>query len=1051
VRLGHARPPARPTETEGMTMLWKRLLAATLAAMLSAPALPALAQRRQRGNTARPPASSGGGRVLPPLKVEQFTLANGLRVILHEDHSTPIVGVNVWYHVGSKNEVPGRTGFAHLFEHMMFQGSKNYDNDFFKPLQEAGAVLNGSTNPDRTNYWEVLPSNFLELAIFMEADRMGGLLEAMTEEKLANQRDVVKNEKRQNYDNRPYGLVGAQINSILYPPEHPYHWLTIGSLEDLTAASMEDVKDFFRRYYVPNNASLVIAGDFNPAEARRLVEKHFGPIPKGAAVGPVNVPQPKLDKEVRIEMDDRVQLPRVHFVWHTSPAYSKDEAALDTLAEILGGGKSSRLYKSLVYEKQIAQQVSAFNATREIAGQFQITVTGKPNTTPAQLEEAVNAELARLKTEPPTAAELERSYNAREASFIYGLQTVGGFGGKDDQLNAYATYIKNPNYFEQDLARYRAVKLPDLKRVSDTYLTDKRLVLTVVPRASGPSSAAGPAPSAPREGIAAPPAQTAGQQPAGSANAAAQTTSTGTPQSATQGSAASTPAGAQTVPRTQAAASQPAGAAPPTSAAPGAAPRTNKKQEIAVDTSKLPKPGPVPKFTLPPAERRTLSNGMDVLVVRHHELPIVAFDLVVKMGAAGDPAGQGGLASLTADLMDEGTATRSALEISDQLTSIGTFLGVNAGWDSTTANMLTLKRHLDRALDIYADVLLNPSFAEKEMQRLRDARLASFRQRRDDPAQVASIVYTSLLYGDKHPYGHPLTGDESSVRGLTAADARKFYETFYRPNNATLIVVGDTTADEIVPKLEKAFGKWEKGHIPAVDVTAAPVRRERPQLYIVDRPGSAQSVIQVGHVGVPRSNPDFFPLLVLNTLLGGQFTSRINLNLREDKGYTYGARSSFDWRRGAGPFTASAPVFTKVTKESLIELMKELKGVRGEIPVTPTELEYAKQAIIRGFPRTFETPGQIADRLETVVTYALPETYFNTYIERVQAVTLEDVNRVANQHLRPGQMAVVIVGDRRQIEQALRTVEDLGENITFLDTDGRPAATGSGGAGGGTK
>ncbi|MDQ3804862.1 MAG: insulinase family protein, partial [Acidobacteriota bacterium] len=492
-----------------------------------------------------------------------------------------------------------------------------------------------------------------------------------------------------------------------------------------------------------------------------------------------------------------------------------------------------------------------------------------------------------------------------------------------------------------------------------------------------------------------------------------------------------------------------------TSAAPAAGPRPpaparpNKKQEIAVDTSKLPKPGPVPKFTLPPAERRTLSNGLGVLVVRHDELPIVAMDLVIKIGAAGDPAGRGGLASLTADLLDEGTRTRSALDISDQLTAIGSSLSVNAGWDSTTANLQTLKRHLDRALDIYADVLLNPAFADKEMARLRDARLASFRQRRDSPEQIADIVYASLLYGQNHPYGHPLTGDGASVKGLTAADARKFYETFYRPNNATLIVVGDTTADEIVPKLERAFGRWEKGHVPAVEVTAAPVRRDRPALYIVDRPGSAQSVIQVGHVGVPRSNPDFFPLLVLNTLLGGQFTSRINLNLREDKGYTYGARSSFDFRRGAGPFAATAPVFTGVTKESLVELMKELRGVRGEMPVTPAELEYAKQALIRGFPRSFETPTQIADRLETVVTYDLPETYFNTYIERVQAVTLEDLNRVAGQHLRPDRVAVVVVGDRRQIEPGLRSLEDFGDSITFLDAEGRPAA--EAGTGGGMR
>ncbi|HJQ34954.1 MAG TPA: pitrilysin family protein, partial [Pyrinomonadaceae bacterium] len=506
-------------------------------------------------------------------------------------------------------------------------------------------------------------------------------------------------------------------------------------------------------------------------------------------------------------------------------------------------------------------------------------------------------------------------------------------------------------------------------------------------------------------------------------------------------------------------ASQPAGAAPPTTTAPGGgagrggqmAGASKKKSETPPDTSKLPKPGPNPTLTLPSAERRTLSNGLEVLVVRHSELPIVNFNLVVKMGAAGDPAGQAGLASLTADMLDEGTKTRSSLEISDQLADIGSFMGVSAGWDSSTANMLTLKRHLDRALDIYSDVLLNPAFPDKELARLRDQRMTGFRQRRDDPNQIANIVYSGLLYGKEHPYGRALTGDEASLGAITGADVRKFYETFYRPNNATLIVVGDTTADEIAPKLEKAFGKWEKAHVPAVDVSAAPVQRDKPALYIVDRPGSAQSVIYAGHVGVPRSNPDYFPLLVMNNLLGGGFVSRINLNLREDKGYTYGARSVFDFRRGSGPFTAIAPVQTAVTKESVIELMKELRGVRGEIPVTPQELEYAKQAIIRGFPRTFETPSQIADRLETVVTYGLPDTYFNSYIERVQAVTLEDVNRVANQYLRPDRMAVVIVGDRAKIEQGLRSLDDLGEHITFLDIEGRPAASGGSGSGGGSR
>jgi zinc protease len=1045
-----------------MRHVWRRLSALLVALLVAAPVMPALAQRRSGGRAAAPAAAQRGGRVLPAINYTEFTLSNGLRVIMHVDHSTPIVATNVWYHVGSKNEVPGRTGFAHLFEHMMFQGSKNYNNDYFKPMQEAGALLNGTTNADRTNYWEVLPSNFLELALFMEADRMGGLLEAMTQEKLANQIAVVQNEKRQRYDNAPYGLVGERIAKELYPPDHPYHWLTIGSLEDLAAASLDDVKDFFRRYYTPNNASLVIAGDFDPKQARTLVEKYFGPISRGPDPVRPKPAQPKLDREVRVEMEDRVQLPRVYLVWHSVPQFTKDEAALDTLATILGGGKSSRLYKSLVYDRQIAQQVSAFNSTREIAGQFQIVVTGKPDTTPQQLEEAVKVELARLVKEPATAAEVQRAYNSREASFIYGLQTVGGFGGKDDQLNQYATFLKNPGYFEQDLARYRVVKPADVRRVAAQYLTDKRLVLTVVPARAGQQRAASAegVPASPREAIAPPSQQTAGQQQAGNQRAETRPSVTSGTSQDTRAGATETPAGAQPQTRAEAAATRPAGAAPPAASAPATTPRqqpargnTNaKKAPEVVDTSKLPKPGPNPAFSLPPVQRRQLSNGLEVLVVEHHELPIVNMNLVVKTGGAADPAGQGGLASLVADLLDEGTKTRTALQISDELADIGSSLGVGAGWDSTGANLTTLKRHLDRSLAIYSDVILNPSFPDRELERLRASRMAAFRQRRDDPNQIANMVYTSLIFGKEHPYGHSLAGEEQTVGAIKGADVRKFYETFYRPNNSALIVVGDTTPDEIVPKLERAFGQWEQGHVPAVDVTVAPVQRDRSTLYIVDRPGSAQSVIFAGHIGVPRSNPDYFPLLVLNTLLGGQFTSRINLNLREDKGYTYGARSSFDFRRGAGPFTAQAPVFTGVTRESVIELLGELRAVRGERPVTVAELEYAKQAIIRGFPRSFETPAQIADRLETIVTYDLPDTYFNRYIEAVERVTLDDINRVAERHLRPDRLAVVVVGDRRAIEQGLRSLDEIGRTVTFLDAEGRPANSPSGaGTGSGSR
>jgi zinc protease len=1048
-------------------MLWKRLLTTVLVTLLLAPSLPTFAQKGKARGGAKTSAASDAksGPVLPPIKYTQFFLPNGLRVIFHEDHSTPIVGVNVWYHVGSKNETPGRTGFAHLFEHMMFQGFKGYDLDYIPVIQEVGGAINGSTSQDRTNYWELLPSNFLETAVFMEAGRMAGLLEAMTQTKLDNQRDVVKNEKRQRIDNQPYGQAFYKISETMYPADHPYHWEPIGSMEDLSAASLDDVKGFFRRYYVPNNASLVVSGDFDPSEARRYVEKYFGPIPKGGDITRPQPPLPHLDREIREQMDDRVQLPRIYMVWHSVPQFSKDEAALDTLSAILGGGKSSRLYKALLYDKQLAQQASSFDATSEIAGLFQIIATAKPGHTLEEIQQVIDEEIAKLKTTPPTPEEMERVYNAREAGFIYGLQTVGGFGGKDDQLNNYATFLGNPGFFEQDLARYRKVTAADVQRVASQYLTDKRYILSVVPRQAGPTSAAGPAPASPREGIAQPSQQTGGTQQPGAANAASRMTPSGTASGTQQGATQGTPSGAQTITRTEAQATQPAGAAPPQTASPtspgrgggmgsgvgsgvgrGAGKQANPK--LKTDRSLLPKEKPDPKLTLPAVQRRKLSNGLEVLVVEHHELPVVSMNLVMKMGAAGDPAGKAGLASLTADMLDEGTATRSSLDISDQLARIGASLNIGAGWDSTTAGLRTLTRHLDRALEIYSDVISNPAFPDKDLQRLRATRLAALRQQRDSPDAIAGLVFQTVLYGRNHPYGHPLTGDETSLGSLSGEDVRGFYETYYRPNNSSLIVVGDVKPDEVVAKLEKAFTGWKSAHVPAVDVTAAPVQRDHSTIYLVDRPGSVQSIIQIGQVGVPRSSPDYFPLFVMNRILGGASSARINLNLREDKGYTYGASSAFSFRRGAGPFVAAAPVQGFSTKESVMEFMKELRGIRGEMPVSPAELDGAKQSIVRGFPRGFETPDQIANALELIVTYDLPDTYFNSYIERVQAVTLEDVNRVANRYLQPDRMAVVIVGDRKSIEQPLRSLDDLGGRINVVDNEGRPAAQGGTSGGG---
>lgn len=900
---------------------------------------------------------------LPKLKYTEIRLKNGLRVIMHVDKSTPVVAVNLWYHVGSKNEVVGRTGFAHLFEHMMFQGSKNYNDDYFRPLQEAGASINGSTNADRTNYYEVVPSNFLELAMFMEADRLGGLLDAMTQEKLDNQRDVVKNERRQRYDNQPYGTAFEKISELIYPKEHPYNWTTIGSLTDLSNASMEDVKAFFRQYYVPNNASLVIAGDFDPKQAKIWAEKYFGTIPTGAAITRPTPPTPKIDGEMRKTFEDSVQLPRLYMVWHTVQDNHPDEAALDMLQFVLSAGRGSRLQSNLVYGKQLSQDAGASHFSREIAGQFQVVSTARPDKSLDEIEKEINLEIERIKKEAPTAEELSRALNVIESQTIFGMQTVLG---KADQMNSYATFQGKPDGFQDELNSYRKVTPADIQRVANTYLNGNRLVMSFVPRK---------------------------QKPASSVNNPANT---------------------------------------PTSV--NGKKEADKKQDYSMN---LPKPGANPSFALPSIDKRKLSNGMNVWIVRQPELPIVSMNMVFNSGGTADPQDRGGLAAFTSSLLNTGTKTRSAVEIANQLQSIGASVNAGSGWDSANVTMQTLTKNLDKALEIYSDVVMNPVFPETEFNTLRGRSLVALRQRKDNPNAIAAVAYSNLLYGKNHPYGKSLGGDEASIKAMTRTEIEKFYATYYRPNNATLIVVGDAEAKTLLPKLETAFANWKSAEVPQLAVPQS-VTFDRPGIYVVDKPGAAQSVLSIGQIGVSRDNPDFFPLQVMNSILGGQFSARVNMNLREDKGYTYGARTGWSMRRGAGPFEASADVQTAVTKESVQEFMRELNGIRGAVPVTAAELEYNKQSLIRRFPAGFETVGQISGQLSNLVIYGLPDSYFNEYISKINAVTLDDVNRVANKYLTPDKMAILIVGDRKVIEPKLREIDAWGSSIRFLDAEGNP-------------
>jgi len=992
---------------------------------------------------------------IPPIRFEKYMLPNGLQVILHEDHSTPIVCVNIWYHVGSKDEQIGRTGFAHLFEHMMFQGSEHYDQDYFKPLQEAGGRLNGSTSQDRTNYWETVPSNYLELALWMESDRMGHLLPAMSQEKLDNQRDVVKNERRQSYENRPYGLVYETILAAMFPPEHPYSWPTIGYMEDLNRASREDIAQFFRRFYHPANASLCIAGDFDPAEAKHLVAKYFCPIPAGPKPPRRSPPLPRLTAEQRIRMTDRVGLARLYLVWPTVPEFTDDDAALELLAGILTAPKVGRLEKRLVRQLQIAQDVSASQQGQEWAGAFWITATLRAGQSMPELEKALLEEVHRLQQEPPSTDEVQQALHRLEAGWIGSLQSVGGFGGRADQLNYYNVMTGDPGNLSRDFQRLLRVRSEDVQRAARQYLTAARLVVEVQP---GPTVTIEPDPRIPaakaREAL-------LQKQPLSSADgseASSAVPSAG--QKAVQDSASP-----QVLSRSP---GQEAGSGPnrPSGGRTGEEPPSAKAETVEQpDRSRLPPPGPPPKFTFPPFTRGRLSNGLEVVLAEYHEMPLVVFQMLFRTGRSSDPAGKAGLAHLMAAVWDEGTQLRSSEELAAALARLGASLSLGADWDTSGARLFTLKHSWSEALRLYAEVICQPLFPEKELEREKQLTLGQLQQWRQDAVMLAHLAFSAALYGSDHPYGQPSLGTPPSIQSITRADVEAFYRTHIRPDQATLIVVGDIHSAELMPELEKTFASWRPPKtgqpLPSVKTSdavsssegkpsagradagsprwAAPLPKPPaftgPRLLVMNKPAAPQSVICVGQIGAERNSPDYARLVVMNTIFGGQFSSRLNMNLRETHGFTYGVRSAFDWRpRQPGPFVAASSVHTEVTAPALLEFLKEMEGLRGVRPVTPEELEFAKNYLTRGYPAEFETAEQLASRLETLVEFDLPEDTFSRFVPEVQAVQPEEVHQMAQKFLQLDRLLMVIVGDRKKIEPALRQLP-VGQALEVVDLD----------------
>jgi len=880
---------------------------------------------------------------------QRFVLPNGLTLIVHEDHKAPIVAVNVWYHVGSKNERPGRTGFSHLFEHLMFNGTENYDKDFFGPMEQAGATdMNGTTNEDRTNYFQNVPTNAADLALWMESDRMGHLTGAISQPKLDEQRGVVQNEKRQG-ENEPYGKVWDFLTPKLYPPNHPYSWTTLGSMEDLDAAKLDDVKDWFRTYYGAANAVVVVAGDIDAETAKQKVEKYFGDIPAGAPVARQQAWVAKRTGSQRGIMQDRVPQARIYKVWNIPGWGTADTDYLSLVSHVLSSGKSSRLYKRLVYDEQIATDVSATLDLREIGGLFSVEATARPGIDLGRVEKAVDQELARFLAGGPTPVELRRVKTQYRAAFVRGVERIGGFGGKSDVLAQGEVFAGQPDFYKVRLARVERASPAQLLSSAKRWLSDGVYNLEVHP-----------------------------------------------------------------YPEFQVA-------------------------QAGADRSRLPETGAPPAAKFPELERATLSNGLKIVLARRDAIPQVRFDLLLDAGFAADQSAIPGTASLAMAMLDEGTARRTSLQISDQLAQLGANLGTGSKLDVSTVSLEALKENLDASLAVYGDVILNPTFPRTDFDRLKKQRLAQIQQEKADPVGLALRVFPGLLYGPNHAYSNPWTGSgtEESTARIKREDLVRFHQTWFKPNHATLVVVGATTLAEIKPKLDRLFASWKPGDVPAKNI-ATVGQQQRPVVYLIDRPGSLQSVIIAGHIAPPKANPKEVTIETMNGVLGGDFSSRVNMNLREDKHWSYGAFTFFRDARGQRPFVAYAPVQTDKTREAVIELDKELRGIVKDRPIQPAELSRAQASLTLTLPGSWETASALAGSIGNIVTFGLDDRYYDTFADKVRTQTLESVTAVAVEVVHPDQLVWVVVGDRSKIESGLRELK-LGE-IKLIDTDGKPVS-----------
>lgn len=924
------------------------LSAISVAVMLSLSGCASTASQTDTSATQQAEKTAAPALPFVNIDYQTFTLDNGLTVVVHTDRKAPIVAVNVWYDVGAKNEQVGKTGFAHLFEHLMFNGTENYDDEYFGPFERAGATeQNGTTNSDRTNYFQNVPTPALDMALWMESDRMGHLLGAITQDKLDEQRGVVQNEKRQG-EAQPYGTMWNNVWKYTFPQGHPYSWSVIGSMEDLNAASLDDVHQWFKDYYGPNNAVLVLAGDIDVETAKKKANKYFGDIKPGKPVAKLEKWIAKRDEQSRMVIKDRVPASRIVKVWNTAEKGTTDGEYLNLLSDVLAGGKNSRLYQRLVYDEQLASNVFSFNYLRTLAGQLIIGVDALDKSHIDKIEAIIDEEIANIIAQGPTNDELNRIKFSNAAEWVKQVEGVGGFGGKSDVLASGAVYHNDPGYYKRAFEITSNATTSDLQGAAERWLSSGDFVLTVHPFAEL------------------------------SANEQGVDRSTGVP---------------------------------------GA--------------------GDVPSLDLPEVNTFTLSNGLEVVLSQRSDTPVINMRLDISAGTASDDNNKPGVANFTANMLDEGAGELSALALAEELEKLGASIDTSASLDKTSLSMSAMAINWQQSLALFSEVLQNPSFNDSDIERVRTLILQQIKQEKARPMSNALRVLPPLLYGASHPYGKPLTGtgNEESVAAISRDDMLAYTEKWMRPDLARLVVVGDIDQTQLKQSLEQALASWQAPQqaAPSLDIPTVD-NAEQARVFVLDKPDSPQSLIISGLLGPDANDTDAqqeVTLDMMNTIIGGSFTSRMNMNLREDKGWSYGARTILMDTDAQSTFFVFAPVQTDKTKESMQEILKELNGYIGEQPATQEELDKVVANKIAKLPGRYEKKRSLLNALADAYDNGRDVSYLEKYPQLVQQPDTQAIAKQAQSVIKPKQLTWVIVGDVAKIKEQIESL-NLGE-VTYLD------------------